>query len=182
MREKSRCHLLNNRHGRYVMKYLIILLSIFSLSAHAGDWELTHGGSYNIDMGAEIAYSYDGVARDVSKFYKPTNKQFNVGGYYAFNKYNTLITFDYDNGYNSKKYTIDRSARIGVAHNEQITKDFSIQFTGNYKFGGNDKHIPCLDSHDRQYYCGDLTAWTDAERNSENEKDYNVGLTFRLDF
>ena len=164
------------------MKYLIILLSILSLSAHAGDFELTHGGSYNIDMGTEIAYSYDGVARDVSKFYKPTNKQFNVGGYYAFNKYNTLITFHYDNGYNSKKYDIDNSLRLGIAHNEQLTSNFSVQLNADYKFGGEDTHSPCLDDSDRQYYCGDLTAWSDAERNENDKEDYNIGISFKFTF
>ena len=164
------------------MKYLIILLSIFSLSAHAGDFQLTHGGSYNVDMGLNEATDLIGKTHDVSKFYKPTNTLFNVGGYYAFNKYNTLITFDYDNGYNSKKYTVGQSLRLGIAHNEQLTPNLSVQLHGNYKFGGEDTHIPCLDDFNKQYYCGDLTAWNDAERNSENEKDYNVGLTIRLDF
>ena len=164
------------------MKYLIILLSIFSLSAHAGDFELTHGGSYNIDMGIDTATDYYGKTHNVSKFYKPTNTLFNVGGYYAFNKYNTIITFDYDNGYNSKKYDIDKSLRLGIAHNEQLTDNFSIQFNGDYKFGGEDTHISCIDDADKHYYCGDLTAWSDAERNTKNEKDYNIGLTIRLDF
>ena len=118
------------------MRYISIITAVLiSSSALAGDFKLTHGKNYSIKM-PTVAHSYDGKARDVSKFYKPTNKQFYIGGKYTFNKGYTNLYGTYDNGFNSSKYNIDKSFRLGVSHTKKLDDNLFVSIGGHYKFGG----------------------------------------------
>ena len=60
-------------------------------------------------------------------------------------------------------------------------KDSHLILEGQYWFGSFVSHKPCLDSFDRQYFCGNLTAWSDLNYNPHPES-YTLKLWFEKVF
>ena len=139
---------------------------------------LTGGGTYDIPT-PEIAYAYDGEARDVSHFYEPTNEQFKIG--LGVLVEDTLIHVNYDNGLNSEKLSINESAIIHVTQKVKLDDKLSLSFTAGASFGGEQKHTACSDKFGREYYCGSLTAWSDFQPAEQDR--YTTGsikLSYKL--
>ena len=140
---------------------------------------LTGGGTYDNQM-PTTAYSYDGEQRDISKFYEPENELYHVSGY-AYLESDTLIEFGYDNGHSAQKYQRDPTLSVHVTQHIPLNDKLSLNVTAGTRFGGNVSETPCYDSFDREYYCGNLTAWSDYERD-ENESYYlgRVSMSYRF--
>ena len=139
---------------------------------------LTGGGTYDLPT-PEIAYSYNGEATDVSRFYEEDNQQFTVG--LGILVENTLVHINYDNGFNSEKLSINESAVIHVTQNVELDDKWSLSLTAGASFGGEQKHSACTDSLGREYYCGDLTAWSDFQAPEQDR--YTTGsikLSYKL--
>lgn len=159
------------------MIIIAIAAVIFTFIQDAqADFKLTHGETYNINL-PDVAHSYDGVARDISKFYKPSNTQFYIGGQWTNRKRDTSILFTYDNGFNSDKLDIQPSLRLGINHVKEIEKNTFITLSGSRKFGGDTKHTSCVDSLGGEFYCGNLTHWSDfKDKDSKDGETYDVGI------
>ena len=142
--------------------------------------QLTHG-SVGHDYGfADTAMSYDGVERSISQFYEPERTTASIGGYAYFDN-DVLVELSLDNGYRSQKWNQSRSATIHVSKALAIADKWSVVLSGGTKLGGEIAEEPCRDSYNREYYCGDLTAWSDYS--TEQPKDYHMaGITLNYRF
>ena len=125
------------------------------------------------------ANSYDGVSRDVSKFYTPKDTMLSVSG----NLYtkNTKVSLHYNNGMNTEKYEMSNMLKVQVTRHMSISNNLSMNITGGYVFGGDESHSSCKDSYNREYYCGNLTAWSDFD-NPENKQNWNTGISINYKF
>ena len=119
---------------------------------------LTSVDVYEREMPTE-AYSYDGKARDISKFYESESDEFSVG-LVAFID-DTRINVNYDNGFTSNKLRIDDTTTVHVTQAIELDDQWSLALTAGASFGGKTRHTACTDGFGREYYCGDLTAWSD---------------------
>lgn len=133
--------------------------------------QLTGGGVTDYPM-PEVATSYDGKERNVARFYKAERPTFNIEGGILFDT-DTLVHIAYDNGYDSQKYDQSRTATVHVTQGFTITDDLSLKVTVGHKFGGDIRESSCTDSYNRQYYCGNLTAWSDYT--PKTKQDYSMG-------
>ena len=108
------------------------------------------------------ATSYDGVARNVERFYDDKNHNVRLNGTVAVNR-DRVIRFGVDTGHQSAKYRETPTINLGVTqrHNIERFKGHSITWSLDSAAGGKVKHKPCYDEFNRKYYCGDLTAWND---------------------
>ena len=147
---------------------------LLSLKLTGGDFLYNHKLPHT-------AKSYDGVSRDISKFYKEERTPINFQGYAVLNT-NTKINFGFDNGIQTPKYTKDRTFVVGVNQYIKLNDDWKVNLTSNVKWGGHQKHEPCVDSYKREYYCATLTAWSDFKEPERNETSYNVGIRFSRKF
>lgn len=166
--------------NKFIWLFIIVLLSACGTSntVLSDDFQLTHGGTYNLDM-PTTAYSYDGEARDISKFYKPENNQYYLGGRYV-NKDN-IITFTYDNGYDSSKLDINKSLKLGWYQVKQLKDNVFVTYGASKTFGGEMRHTSCKDDYGRQYYCGNATAWSTFDQ-PENEDKWDAMIKFQITF
>ena len=139
---------------------------------------LTNGGFMNVDL-PKTAGSYDGKERSIEKFYTHESKPFNVGGLLAFD--NTLINIQYNSGIDTDKLDVNQSATINVKQRFNITDNVSIDAVVGTTIGGEVRHTPCTDSIGREYYCGNLTAWSDFEA-EDHKQPYNGSLTLNYRF
>ncbi len=132
----------------------------------------------------QTATSYDGEIRSVSEFYEPERTTAEVGGdiYLATD---TKISLGLDGGYQSRKLDIDPTLKIGVDHiiglSSSKDHDLSLRVHGSVSIGGKQNHTPCADSYDREYYCGNLTAWSDFVQ-PETANPYRAMLTLSYKF
>ena len=127
--------------------------------------------------------AYDGsVCQSVNEFYKPKAPEFIFTGLYKINGDN-ILTFGTNTGYDSSKLSVSPSFMIGGATRYYLNekKDSHLIFEGSYWFGSSVSHKPCLDSYDRQYFCGNLTAWSDFKYDQHPDS-YNVKLWYEKVF
>ena len=127
----------------------------------------------------DVAYSYDGMERDVSKFYKPEEPSVKAGGSFFIDD-NIKLSLQYDNGYESMKYKRDDSLSIQYTQLFDIKENHYVTFSGGTVIGGEDNHTSCKDSYGREYYCGSLTAWSDFK--TDHDTPWNASLTYTMRF
>ncbi len=141
--------------------------------------QVTNGGNYKNNL-PTTASSYDGVARDISKFYK--DKQINIqGSGYIQLDTDTIVTLGGDNGIKTDKYKKSPTYNVGFRQFVPVSDNSYITFGASTQLGGKESHSPCRDGINREYYCGNLTAWSDFEAN-ENENPYNMFINYTLKF
>lgn len=121
----------------------------------------------------KTAYSYDGEARDISKFYTDKQTNFNIGGYINIDR-DKEIEFYYDNGINTDKY--NKGDTISLSYSQSFD-DLTLTLHGTTY--GDENHTPCYDTFDREYYCSTLTAYNE-DINEKNN--YNIGITINHKF
>ena len=143
--------------------------------------QLTGGGTYNPQL-PEVAYSYDGKARSIERFYKKKKQPFHIGG--------SIVTRDlykidlyHNSGLETKKLDIDSTNKIQISKFIDLGKNWSVIPTAGYAFGGKKTHTSCIDKYNREYYCGTLTAWSDfKDKEKKNINAVNAGITFKYRF
>ena len=126
------------------------------------------------------AMSYDGVERDISEFYKNDDLLVTAGGSLYLDS-DTKVDLAFNNGLDTQKLDVSNTYHVGVTQYEKINDDWSITFGASATIGGEESHTPCNDSIDREYYCGNLTAWSDFEE-PKHENDYSgfINLTYKF--
>jgi len=100
------------------------------------------------------------ICYNLSNFYKSINPQAIISGYYFFNK-NDAIIIGLNTGFNSPKLVIQPSIELGYSTLVSLEKNVNFVFEGSKWLGGHIEHKPCADTFDREYYCGNLSAWSD---------------------
>jgi hypothetical protein len=125
--------------------------------------------------------TFDGsICYQVSDFYKPTAPQAIISGYYFYNK-NDAIILGLNTGYNSSKLIIQPSIALGYSSRIEFDKSKQFVIEGTRWFGGSIQHKPCVDSFEREYYCGNLSAWSDFHYQS-NINSYSMRVMYQWKF
>ena len=122
--------------------------------------QLTGGGTYNPQL-PQVAHSYDGEARDVSRFYQTESQPFTIAGGVLIE--DTLIHVDYDSGYTTQKMRVADSATVHATQYFDISDKLELSVTAGASFGGEQTDTACTDSFGREYYCGTLKSWSTYE-------------------
>ena len=122
----------------------------------------------------DTAYSYDGTARDISQFYDQKVPNFYVGGYVPINN-NLSLSFTIDTGTHTDKLNT-ASLSLGPTYTTDFGNGWSFQGSAIVS-SGYSKHTSCTDSYSREYYCMNLTAFSDVER-TRYENDYEINGTY----
>ncbi len=120
------------------------------------------------------------VCYNTSNFYKPKTPQTIVSGYYFFNKNDALI-LGLNTGYNSPKLIIQPSIALGYSSRIELDRSKQVVIEGTKWLGGSIEHKPCVDSFDREYYCGNLSAWSDFHYQS-NINSYSMRVMYQWKF
>ena len=127
-----------------------------------------------------VAYSYDGKARDISRFYENKKTQIKTSGSLYFDT-DTKIDLYWDNGMDTDKLDVSSTKGIGLSQYIEIDDNHSFVLGGSYKFTGKQKHTPCIDTLGREYYCGTLTAWKDFKE-PKHEDTYSLSVRYSYRF
>jgi len=114
----------------------------------------------NINTDANSAYD-SAIKYNIGSFYKSDNPRarmiFNLKEPFT----QTLFSLGYDNGMKSQKLDISRSWFAGVARAFELQTHSHLIVSMGAWLGEKVKERPCYDSYDREYWCPNLTAWSD---------------------
>lgn len=105
--------------------------------------------------------SYNQEKFDVSQFYKPEAMRVNMVMHYAGRKAGEIISVGVDSGYRAKKITVAPALFLGYARSLQVGYGKYFTFAAGGWVGGKVTHRACVDEEDKDYYCQNLTAWSD---------------------
>ena len=143
-------------------------------------WEIASVVITSLNMGftdlPSTASSYDGVERDVSKFYQQHIPDIEVGGYHILDK-NDRIKAKVSTGTYTEKLDIYPTINFEWEHITELNDEWSILTSLGGKLSLGNHNRPCTDSFDRKYYCGNLTAWSDFKGNKHETFEPKIGIT-----
>lgn len=124
------------------------------------------------------ATSYDGVSRDISRFYE-LNAPVIVGeGEYFKDDYS--IPFAFNTGIHTDKLD---TGFVSIGYTQHIPMDYnhtlSIGYAADVSYTN---HKPCTDSFGKEYFCANLTSWKEFERKTNVEINHSINITYRISF
>lgn len=131
----------------------------------------------------ERAFSgYDSaIAHDVGKFYQAENNRVNI----IINKYlgstGVLASIGFDGGSTTEKFKVSNSKYLGLARSISFGSRSTLYVSTGRWFGGKVSESPCIDSYDREYWCPNLTAWTDRPV-IKSRKEEHFDIVWQLSF
>lgn len=109
-----------------------------------------------------VTSSYDtDMAHNVSKFYEGRQNRIKLITNFKLSSPNTIYSVGFDSGISADKINIQKSLFVGAAHVIELNKQSHMSLSAGSWFGGNIKESPCFDTYDREYWCQNLTAWSD---------------------
>lgn len=132
---------------------------------------------------SSVCSGYDkAICHSVSKFYQSNHTPMLISGLYFMNP-DEIVQFGMNTGFDSSKLTVAPSAMLGFGKRIHLNKKRTAQIVLNgYKWvGGQVTHRACQDSFDREYFCGNLTAWSDFSWD-ENPQSYAGYVSFTMQF
>lgn len=156
--------------------------SISNLAATNGNLSGSDGRAVS-SIPALVASGYDSsVVHDLSGFYKGLRQpRINFVLNYATAIHGEVISFGFDPGARSEKVTVNRALFLGYTRAFMPQKNLTLSFsTGAWILGGVNES-PCVDSYDRNYHCGSLTAWSDYSQ-PRYRTPYYLDLRFGFSF
>ena len=126
-----------------------------------GSFTLSSGrGLLSVNDTAVSAYDQD-IAHNISDFYKAENTRQRWVLNYLEPDTRWLLSFGYDSGAKADKLSIEQSVFLGLAKNFELSRDQHLMFSWGQWFGGKVTERPCLDKYDREYWCPNLSAWSE---------------------
>ncbi len=81
-------------------------------------------------------------------------------------------------GAKAEKLEIEPRIVLGIIRAHAFTKRDSMTTEMYNSIGGRVRNKPCLDSYDREYYCGNLTAWSDYQQKEIARKEYGIKIVY----
>ena len=127
------------------------------------------------------AASYNDGNYDVAEFYEADSARISMVWHYAGRKAGEIISVGIDSGYRADKITIRPALFIGYAQSMELEHGKYLTFAIGGWLGGKSTHKPCSDAFDREYYCGNLTAWADF-RSQRDELQHYYRLVYKHEF
>ncbi len=122
----------------------------------------TAGGDYILPSPKNVASAYDSEIRhDVSSFYRTKKDRINMILGFTLWGPGTVISVGYDSGVKAEKLSIKRALFLGVNHTVRLRKNTYLGFGLGKWIGGRISETPCVDTYDREYWCQNLTAWSE---------------------
>lgn len=157
---------------------------IYPTCAASSEWRLIEAAyvpmQYPIPTFGVVCSGYDSsVCADVSSFYKlnhQTLQRITLVG--AFTN-NWGVRLSLTTGAEATKVLIDPRLQIGVIRSVPFSSDRALSIEVYGSIGGDLKHKPCLDSYDREYFCGSLTAWSDYPNKTISFPEYGFKVLYR---
>ena len=112
---------------------------------------------------AKVASEYDETSNvhAIKQFYTAFNQRQHLISNFAIPNSNALISIGYDSGSRAEKISISKTFFVGLSAYKKIDTKSAVFFMAGGWQKERIKELPCTDSYDREFWCPNLTAWSD---------------------
>ncbi len=159
------------RHIKEMKVWYIIAIIMFAIGAASeskANYIVPILTSVETDTLYTTATSYDGVNRDVSRFYERSTPSLGINTVFSYNGISGNVSLN--TGTRTEKLSISPSLSGSIGKSWELDSGWSLSGNVGWSLSGSSKHTSCTDSYDREYYCGDLTAWSEFDNKSTKSK------------
>jgi hypothetical protein len=107
------------------------------------------------------AYDLTSNTYAMTHFYTAAKQRQHLISNFVIPNTKALISIGYDSGSKAEKISISKTFFVGLSAYKKIDSKTAIFFMAG---GWQKEHIseqPCVDEYDREYWCPNLTAWSD---------------------
>ena len=138
-------------------------ISEIDLRREVGMFSSNSGVTTLLAAPSKVASIYDSTSTsfDVTPFYTAQNIRAHLILNYFIPDTPILLSVGYDTGSKAQKISISSTRFIGLSSYKRINSNSAIFFM----MGGWQREIitetPCVDSYEREYWCANLSAWSD---------------------
>lgn len=172
------------------MKSLICLCALAALflssalPCYANDWQITDATYVPLPVPSKqfgyVCSAYDAsVCANVSDFYRFDNQTQLKVTMVGVVTPNWGVRLSLSTGAEAAKLVVDPKLIVGVVMMKQLRSGRTLSSEFSSSLGGAIRHKPCLDGYDREYFCGNLTAWSDYQNKTVVSHDYGLKVIFK---
>ena len=131
----------------------------------------------------ERAFSgYDSaIAHNIGDFYQADSKRVKIIVNNYLGSTGILTSVGFDSGSRAEKIKVLNSKYLGFARSFSFGSRSTLYVSTGRWFGGEVSESPCIDSYDREYWCPNLTAWTDRPV-IKSHKEGHFDIVWQLSF
>ncbi len=128
-----------------------------------------------------VCSAYDqSVCADVGAFYR-TNRSHRVQlGLVMSMPSGTGLRLRFTEGAIAPKAALRPRLQVGLITTHPLRSDRRLMLEAYTSLGGDIVHKPCVDAHDRRYFCASLTAWQDQPGRRVRSRDFGFRLALRF--
>lgn len=106
-------------------------------------------------------YDETSNAHEIAHFYTARNQRQHLISNFVIPNTNALISVGYDSGSRAEKISVSKTFFLGFSAFKKIDSKSTIFFMAGGWQKERIQERPCVDSYDREYWCANLTAWSD---------------------
>jgi hypothetical protein len=123
----------------------------------------SNSGMMVLNAMAKVTSEYDetSTAYEMTPFYTAANSRKHVISNFAIPNTPFLLSFGFDSGSRSEKITISKTYFVGFSAYQKLDASSILIFTAGGWQRERIAEQPCVDEYDREYWCPNLTAWSD---------------------
>ena len=150
-------------YPEYYQNYLNSQINFGISSAYENSNTALVNDQFLMNLPQSVCSVYDrSICSDSNAFYKGKYPNI-VSTFYYKPTSDFLVQFGINTGFSSEKLDISPSLMLGAGY-RMYTSDAKLSqiiVEGTTWIGTKVKHSPCYDTYDRQYYCANLSAFSD---------------------
>ena len=123
----------------------------------------SNSGSMVLNSMANVTSEYDETAKayEMTPFYTAANSRKHFISNFVIPNTPFLFSVGFDSGSRSEKISISKTYFVGLSAYQKLDASSVLLFTAGGWQRERIAEQPCFDSYDREYWCPNLTAWSD---------------------
>jgi len=123
----------------------------------------SNSGLVVLNVQEKVISAYDATANNyvLTPFYTGFKQRQHLISNFAIPSTKSMLSIGYDSGSKSQKISISKTFFLGFSTYKKIDTNSAIFFLAGGWQKERINEQPCVDEYDREYWCPNLTAWSD---------------------
>jgi hypothetical protein len=123
----------------------------------------SNSGLVVLNAQEKVISAYDATANNyvLTPFYTGFKQRQHLISNFAIPSTKSMLSIGYDSGSKSQKISISKTFFVGFSTYKKIDTNSAIFFLAGGWQKERINEQPCVDEYDREYWCPNLTAWSD---------------------
>ena len=136
-----------------------------------------------LSVSPRVTSAYDSTSApyEITPFYTSKSNRIRLVVNYFIPSTSILLSAGYDTGSEAEKITVSASRFIGLSSFWRLTNQSAVYLLAGAWDQQGVTERPCIDAYDREYWCANLTAWSDHSPVDTSQLNF-INLKYELRF